>query len=60
VVDLVYTSTETRLVLDARERGVTTVDGVELLARQGALSFERFTGRAAPLELMRGAARAGG
>jgi shikimate dehydrogenase len=33
------------------------VDGLEVLVRQGALSFERWTGREAPLETMRRAAR---
>jgi len=53
VVDLVYTETETALVEAARARGARVVDGRELLVRQGALSFELFTGRAAPIELMR-------
>ncbi len=53
VVDLVYTDTETPLVQAARARGVRFVGGRELLVRQGALSFEQFTGRAAPIELMR-------
>jgi shikimate dehydrogenase len=53
VVDLVYRETETPLVQAARARGARVVDGRELLVRQGALSFELFTGRAAPLELMR-------
>jgi shikimate dehydrogenase len=53
VVDLVYRDTETPLVQAARARGVRTVSGRELLVRQGALSFELFTGRRAPIELMR-------
>jgi shikimate dehydrogenase len=53
VVDLVYRDTETSLVQAARARGVRFVDGRELLVRQGALSFELFTGRAAPIEPMR-------
>jgi shikimate dehydrogenase len=53
VVDLVYTETETSLVQAARARGAQVVDGRELLVRQGALSFELFTGRVAPIELMR-------
>jgi shikimate dehydrogenase len=53
VVDLVYTETETSLVQAARARGVRAVDGRELLVRQGALSFELFTGREAPIEEMR-------
>ena len=58
VVDLVYTATETALVRAARERAIAVVDGLELLVGQGALSFERFTGQPAPVEAMRGAARA--
>ena len=53
VVDLVYTETETSLVGAARARGVRVVDGREVLVRQGALSFELFTGRPAPIEFMR-------
>ena len=53
VVDFVYAAAGTELVRAARERGVAAVDGLELLVGQGALSFERFTGRAAPLEAMR-------
>lgn len=59
VIDLAYAAGETALIAAARRAGKPTVDGLELLAAQGALSFERFTGRAAPLELMRAAARAG-
>jgi shikimate dehydrogenase len=53
VVDLVYTDTETPLVQAARARRVRVVGGRELLVRQGALSFQQFTGRAAPIESMR-------
>jgi shikimate dehydrogenase len=59
VVDLAYGPTETRLTAAARAAGVPTVDGLEVLVRQGALSFERWTGREAPLEAMRAAVRAG-
>ncbi|HEX3317506.1 MAG TPA: shikimate dehydrogenase, partial [Solirubrobacteraceae bacterium] len=58
VVDLVYGDRETALIRAARDAGAATVDGLEILARQGALSFERWTGRPAPLEIMRAAARA--
>jgi shikimate dehydrogenase len=53
VVDLVYTDTETPLVQAARARCVPVVGGRELLVRQGALSFQQFTGRAAPIDVMR-------
>jgi shikimate dehydrogenase len=53
VVDLVYTDTETPLVQAARACRVRVVGGRELLVRQGALSFQQFTGRAAPIDVMR-------
>jgi shikimate dehydrogenase len=52
VADLVYTDRGTRLIDAARERGVATVDGLELLIGQGAIAFERFTGSPAPIEAM--------
>ena len=55
VVDLVYTDGGTPLVRAARARAIPTVDGLELLVGQGALSFELFTGRPAPLGAMRAA-----
>jgi shikimate dehydrogenase len=57
VVDLVYTPSGTRLIDAAADAGAATVDGLEILVGQGALSFERFTGLPAPLDVMRAAAR---
>jgi shikimate dehydrogenase len=57
VVDFVYRDPGTELVQAARERGVPVVDGIELLVRQGALSFERFTGHSAAVDAMRAAVR---
>jgi shikimate dehydrogenase len=59
VVDLVYSSSETALIRAAKRAGIPAVDGLELLVGQGALSFERFTGIAAPVERMAEAARGG-
>jgi shikimate dehydrogenase len=56
VVDLVYRSDPTPLLAAARAHGARTVDGLEILVEQGALSFELWTGRKAPLEVMRRAA----
>jgi shikimate dehydrogenase len=58
VVDLVYGAEPTRLMAAAREQGATALDGLEILVAQGALSFELWTGRPAPVEAMRRAARA--
>jgi shikimate dehydrogenase len=57
VVDLVYRSGATPLLAAAREHGAHTLDGLEILVAQGALSLELWTGRTAPLDVMREAAR---
>jgi shikimate dehydrogenase len=59
VADLVYGECETALVRAARAAGAHVMDGLEVLVRQGALSFERWTGVPAPLEAMRVAGRGG-
>jgi shikimate dehydrogenase len=53
VIDFVYSASDTELVRVARSAGKPCVDGLDLLVGQGALSFERFTGLAAPVERMR-------
>jgi shikimate dehydrogenase len=58
LVDLVYGGSETRLVGEARSRGAVTVDGLEVLVRQGAESLRIWTGLEPPLDVMREAARA--
>jgi shikimate dehydrogenase len=60
LADLVYSEHATPLVEAARERSIPAVDGLELLLGQGALSFERFTGRGAPRPAMRAALRGSG
>ena len=57
VVDMVYGGEPTALLRAADAAGATTVDGIEILVQQGALSLEIWTGRPAPLETMRAAAR---
>jgi shikimate dehydrogenase len=60
VVDFVYASTPTALLTAARRMGAVTVDGLAILVAQGALSLARWTGRVAPLEVMRAAAEGRG
>jgi shikimate dehydrogenase len=57
VADAVYGSEPTALSRWGEQQGARVVDGLELLLRQGARSFERWTGAAAPLDVMRAALR---
>jgi len=53
VMDIVYNPLETKLLADAKKVGAKTIDGVEMLIYQGAASFELWTDRKAPIEIMR-------
>jgi len=53
VFDVVYNPLRTRLLKDAEAAGAETVSGIEMLTWQGALAFEKWTGREAPPDLMR-------
>jgi len=53
VFDIVYNPVETRLLREAAAAGAVTVNGVDMLAWQGALAFRMWTGRDAPVDLMR-------
>jgi shikimate dehydrogenase len=55
VLDLVYRPRKTRLLLDAETRGCRAVSGLEMLLFQGAAQLEIWTGRQAPVEVMRAA-----
>jgi shikimate dehydrogenase len=57
VADMVYREGGTELCRRAAAAGARTVDGLEILVQQGALSLERWTGASAPVEAMRAAAR---
>jgi shikimate dehydrogenase len=56
VVDMVYLPRDTPLIAEARRRGAEVVTGLEILVAQGAASFRRWTGAAAPRTVMRDAA----
>jgi len=57
VYDVVYGQRPTMPLERARALGARAIDGLAMLVCQAALSFELWTGRAAPLEVMRSAAR---
>jgi shikimate dehydrogenase len=56
VMDIVYRPLETRLLKEARARGLATIDGLQMLIHQGAAQFELWTGQPAPIEVMSRAA----
>lgn len=52
VYDMVYTPSETPLMAEARKAGARALGGLSMLVFQGAASFELWTGREAPIEVM--------
>jgi shikimate dehydrogenase len=56
VMDIVYNPVETKLASDSKAAGAKVISGVEMLIYQGAASFEIWTGRQAPVQVMRKAA----
>jgi shikimate dehydrogenase len=55
VYDTVYAAGRSRLLEDAQAAGARTANGMSMLLHQGALSFEIWFNRPAPLEAMRAA-----
>jgi shikimate dehydrogenase len=55
VYDTIYTATRTKLMLAADEAGARSANGLSMLLHQGALAFEIWFDRPAPLEGMRAA-----
>jgi shikimate dehydrogenase len=53
VMDIVYNPRETRLLREAKAAGCRTVEGLEMFLYQAAAQFELWTGRRAPIDVMR-------
>jgi shikimate dehydrogenase len=53
VFDIIYNPAKTRLLADAETRGAKIINGVEMLVWQGVIAFELWTGKQAPVEVMR-------
>ena len=51
--DLIYTPRPTQFLKLAAERGLTAIDGLEMLVQQGAAALEIWTQRSAPVDVMR-------
>ena len=56
VFDIIYNPLATRLLREAKAAGAKTIDGLEMLVRQGAASFEIWTAAKPPVDVMREAA----
>jgi shikimate dehydrogenase len=57
IVDMVYGAEPSPLLAAAEAAGATTVDGLEMLVQQGALSLAIWTGEEPDIEAMRAAVR---
>jgi shikimate dehydrogenase len=55
VYDIIYTPPQTTLLKIAKQKGCKIQNGISMLVHQGALSFELWTGKKAPIEVMRNA-----
>ena len=53
VYDLVYNPRKTRLLAQAERDGARAIGGIGMLVWQGAIAFERWTGFAPPVDVMR-------
>ncbi|CAB1056731.1 Shikimate 5-dehydrogenase I alpha (EC [Olavius sp. associated proteobacterium Delta 1] len=53
VMDMVYNPLKTRFMAEAEKNGCIIVDGVSMFVQQGAVQFELWTGKKAPLDVMR-------
>ena len=53
VMDIVYNPRETQLLTDAKAAGCRTISGLDMFLYQAVSQFERWTGRSAPVEVMR-------
>jgi len=53
VMDIVYNPLRTNLLKVAEDMGCTVIDGVSMFVYQGACQFELWTGKKAPVDLMR-------
>lgn len=58
VYDTIYRPLETRLLREARRRGLMTINGLAMLVHQGACAWEYWFGRRGPVDVMRTAAMA--
>jgi shikimate dehydrogenase len=51
--DIVYHPLQTTFLKEAKEAGARTIGGLEMLIHQGSRSFELWTGRTFPVDIVR-------
>ena len=51
--DMIYRPAETRFLRTAKQLGCTTANGIGMLLYQGAKAFELWSGKSAPIDVMR-------
>jgi shikimate dehydrogenase len=59
VYDLIYNPKETKLLKIAKSKGAKVSNGLGMLLYQGAIAFQIWTGKTAPIEIMRAALEEG-
>ncbi|MBF0398585.1 MAG: shikimate dehydrogenase [Desulfobacterales bacterium] len=53
VMDIVYNPLQTRLLKEASDIGCTIIDGISMFVYQGVFQFELWTGKKAPIDIMK-------
>jgi shikimate dehydrogenase len=53
VMDIIYNPLKTRLLTEAENLGCAIIDGVSMFVYQGVSQFESWTGKKAPVDIMR-------
>ncbi len=53
IMDIVYNPLKTRLLKEAEDIGCITIGGVSMFVHQGVAQFELWTGKKAPVDVMR-------
>ena len=52
IMDIVYNPFETKLIKEAKSKGINAVPGYEMFVNQAAIQFEAWTGNSAPIKVM--------
>ena len=53
IIDIVYNPVKTKLLIEAEKKGAKIINGIGMLVYQGAEQFEIFTGKKAPISVMK-------